>query len=200
MKAYTAMCLALLGFGFALFSTRPPEVGLGIVLASELAICIVAPLALRDIRTGTLRGRPLAVASLGIGILLIVFSVWSQWRIGWIGYYRLHLGMETHEVRAILGPPHHNWRPVRHLGGSFPPWTEEMPLSETGLPLANLLRGERAEDRPEGGTRVQINDDEADREVTVQQWWGATHGIDVAFDEDGRAVGIYLSWLSDFNH
>jgi hypothetical protein len=120
-----------------------------------------------------------------IGIVLVLTCVgllglyYRPWELrGPISYLQLRLGMTEDDVERILLGRGREYRPVRRFGGMFSPGKIEVPLAETGLPRANLPKR-----------------DDAPGDVVVRQWWGVSYGIDVAFDKNGRAAGIYLCKL-----
>ena len=120
-------------------------------------------------------------------VILGVMCYLRPWDpIGPFGYYRIDLGMTEPEIAAVLGDPAKEYRRSRHIGGITSPGVVTVLDSETGLPFEDLPQryGERARNG---------------ENVTMKQWWGSRYTIDVAFDEDGLAVGIYLMTFRKVN-
>jgi hypothetical protein len=128
----------------------------------------------------------LLLAAIGIGLFLVLgeFRPWD--RVGPLGYWQLHLGMTDEDVTAIMGEASKERRRSRHIGGRLSPGMAESLWLEHGLAYDDLPRrhGEKART---GAT------------VDVRQWWGSRYAINVAFDEHGKTVGIYLMTLQRVN-
>ena len=128
---------------------------------------------------------------LGLGIfgLLVFVPLWyyKAWElIGPFGYCRIELGMTENEIAEILGPPSREYRRSRHIGGITSPGAAEVLFLESGLPFSDLPK--RFGDKTRNG-----------QSVTVKQWWGREYAIDIALDENGAAVGLYLMKLQFVN-
>src|SRR5262245_1571537 len=128
---------------------------------------------------------------LGLGalILLLLAALWHArpWDpIGPFGYLRVHLGMTDPEIAAILGAPSTDYRNSRHIGGITSPGMAAVLARESGLPHSQLPR--------RFGTKAQNG-----QVVTLRQWWGSHYAIGAAFDEQGKAVGVYLLRLERVN-
>jgi hypothetical protein len=118
----------------------------------------------------------------GIMSLVLIGGLWyfQPWDlIGPLGYRRLHVGMTETDITDVLGEPAKEYRSSWHVGGITSPGAVTVLDSESGLPFEELPQryGEK--------TRHGQN-------VTLKQWWGSNYAINVAFDNDGLAVGIYL--------
>jgi hypothetical protein len=94
--------------------------------------------------------------------------------------------MTEGEIAEILGCSSTEYRKSRHIGGITSPGEAEVLYRETGLPFADLPKrfGEKARNG---------------QNVTMRQWWGSGYAIDVAFGDDGAAVGVYLMKLRVVN-
>jgi hypothetical protein len=119
---------------------------------------------------------------LGLGVLVLLIALWhyQPWQlIGPRGYWQIQLRMTEPQIAEILGRPSTDYRPARHIGGMTSPGVAEVLFLESGLPFGDLPT--RYGEKSKNG-----------QEVHIRQWWGTDYGIDVAFDSDGYAVGVYL--------
>ncbi|MBM4072803.1 MAG: hypothetical protein FJ271_28330 [Planctomycetes bacterium] len=127
--------------------------------------------------------------SLAVTLLLLLGVLWylRPWDpIGPLGYHRVELGMAEAEVGAILGDPDKEYRRSRHIGGITSPGVVTVLKSEVGLPFEDLPT--RYGEKARNGLAV-----------TLKQWWGSQYTIDVAFNDNGSAVGIYLMTFRKVN-
>jgi hypothetical protein len=203
-KALAALTLAILAPAVPAAltgdrSTLAPEFAMGLFLIFGLANTPVAVSALIDVRRRKRRGGEIAsIALVLLAFWFVMLCIPFCASIGWIGYCRLRLGMSEQEVVAILGRPAPGWRRSRHASGITSPGAEAMPIIERGIPLT----GRFLEAGDGGHEATLLQDDRVEepvvRAVTMRQWWGSSYAIDVAFDDDGRAIGIRLAWLRHF--
>jgi hypothetical protein len=121
---------------------------------------------------------PLVVVALALAALY--YEPWEP--VGRLTYYRIRLGMSQEEVEAVMGEPPGNPADHRPPFGTTGPGGWLVEVAESGLPskeLPDVAVGRSGKAR-DGQT------------VTLQQWWGDSYRIWVAFGEDGKAVGVYL--------
>ena len=134
------------------------------------------------------RKKRLPVA-LGLALLVLGVVLWDclPWEMtGLLSYWRIELGMTEPEIVGLLGSPSTEHRVSRHIGGVTSPGCAEVLYRESGLPFEDLPK--RFGDKARNG-----------QDVTVRQWWSRNYAIDVAFDENGAAVGVYLMKLRRVN-
>jgi hypothetical protein len=178
-KAIAAIVVAAFPFCLWLIESGgrnyPPEYALGLLLLVLLSSGLLAVSAVVDINRGKCRGAGIAGVVIVLAVGWALPSLQLLHPIGWIGYYRVQLGMSEEEISVILGTPARNWRRVRHVGGITSPGTEAMALAESGLPLADLLQAEPKEDRDSEAVvfrlRDGFDDGRAKRTVSIRQWW-----------------------------
>ncbi len=123
--------------------------------------------------------------------------------LDWLSYCRVQLGATDQQVSDFLGPPAGGWRSSRHIGGVTSPGSVAMPYAERGVPL-DLVRQGKVYQSDDAQTVVIAPPATAVQQagsptVRMQQWWGSRHAIDVAFNERGQVVGVYLAWLRPVN-
>jgi hypothetical protein len=133
-----------------------------------------------------------AVAAVGLFLLLRPAP-----RFGEEQFQRLREGMSEAEVAAVLGCPSGDYRPAIW---SRPDWfvSPSDPIgflrAERGRSLQelDLLERQDVEDWVRAGRPVPPSPARVQR----RRWWARGYGIDVAFDEHGRAIHVSL-WELD---
>jgi hypothetical protein len=134
------------------------------------------------------------------GIILLAFTLVTpfllprpQSRFGKEQFDRLHEGMTEAEVIALLGCPPGDYRPAIW---SKPDWYVcssdpiGYPRDQRGLALEELkqLESQDVEEWIQAGKPMPP----PPARVNWQRWWGRGSGIDVVFDEHGRAIHFSL--------
>src|SRR5262245_45130739 len=125
---------------------------------------------MRNVFAGVLAG------AIFISLVCVVVSLpWNSQPIGPENYNRIGLGMSREEIEKIIGMPPgiYTTHPmsVGHAVTAEGPWGGL--ISEIGRPRSTIQK----ERGPKG---------------RVSKWWGEHYAIEVAFDEQGLAVGCYL--------
>jgi len=105
----------------------------------------------------------------------LAWFFWPQDPIGPASFRRIQLGMKQHEVEAIVGlPPGVFYTGPRGIGGVL-----------SRGPFGSFREGK-------GVAWENTMVDRISKRSTVATWWGNQFALQVAFDNDGDAVGVYL--------
>jgi hypothetical protein len=133
------------------------------------------------------------VLLVAVALVVLFLLMRPKPRFGEEQYRRLHEGMTEAEIVAILGCPPGDYRPTIW---SKPDWFVSPSDAigslddQRGMSLQELDRLERqdVEKWVQAGKPVPP----ASARVHRRRWWGRESGIEVAFDEHGRAIHVSL--------